>query len=336
MTMKSSFKKIALSLVRKTGSFSLISNLKRRQNKLLILCYHGIALRDEHEWLETLYITRDRFRQRLEMMKSYGANVVPLNEGIERLRTRSLAPRSVVITFDDGFQDFHHHAVPLLRTFQYPCTVYLTTHYCEYRVPVFNLIVNYMLWKSGKVDFDSPAMGIEKVMPARDYRERARIVQAILHWTDARKMTTLEKDQVAREFAARLGIDYDDLARHRLLQIMSPSEVNATARAGVQIELHTHRHRTPRDRDLFEREVRDNRERIHEYTGSEPFHFCYPSGDYAYEFLPWLRELGVKSATTSELALAKQASEPLLLPRFLDATNVSEIEFESWLCGIQG
>ena len=262
--------------------------MRRRQNKLLVLCYHGIALQDEHEWLGQLYITPDRFRQRLEMLKSYGANVVPLNEGIERLRTHSLPPRSVVITFDDGFHDFYHHAVPILQTFQYPCTLYLTTHYCEYRVPVFNLIVAYMLWKSGNVDFDFPEIGIDKTVSVRDYGERAKVVQSIMHRTHTRKMTTLEKDQVARELASHLRIDYDYLLRRRLLQIMSSSEVNAIAKAGVQVELHTHRHRTPRDRDLFEREVRDNRERIREYTGSEPLHFCYPSGDYAYELLPLL------------------------------------------------
>jgi peptidoglycan/xylan/chitin deacetylase (PgdA/CDA1 family) len=336
MTIKKSLKTVTLSLLRKTGSFSVISKLKRRQNKLLILCYHGIALQDEHEWLGQMYITPDRFRHRLEMLKSYGANVVPLNEGIERLRSHSLPPRSVVITFDDGFHDFYRHAVPILRTFGYPCTVYLSTHYCEYRVPVFNLVVNYMLWKSGNVDFDFPAIGIEKSMPVRDYGERTKVVQSIMHWTHTRKMTTLEKDQVAHELASRLRIDYDDLIRCRLLQIMSSSEVSAIARGGVRIELHTHRHRAPRDRDLFVREVRDNRARIREYTGSEALHFCYPSGDYASEFLPWLRDLGVKSATTCELGLATQASDPLLLPRFLDATNVGEIDFESWLCGVRG
>jgi len=336
VTIKRSLKKITLSVLRDAGAFSVIANSKRRQNKLLILCYHGIALRDEHEWLGQLYITPDRFHQRLETLKSYGANVVPLNEGIERLRTHSLPPRSVVITFDDGFHDFHHHAVPILLSFGYPCTLYLTTHYCEYRVPIFNLIVSYMLWKSGHSDFNFPAIGIENPMPVRGYRERARAVQAIMHWTNTRRMTTLAKDQVARELAARLRIDYDDLVRNRLLQIMSSSEVNAIAKSGVQVQLHTHRHRTPRDRDLFEREIRDNRERILEYTGSEPFHFCYPSGDYAYEFLPWLRDLGVRSATTCEPGLAKRASEPLLLPRFLDATSVSDIDFESWLCGVQG
>ena len=41
------------------------------------------------------------------------------------------------------------------------------------------------------------------------------------------------------------------------------------------------------------REIRDNRDRIRDFTGHEAVHFCYPSGDYAPEFLPWLRELGV-------------------------------------------
>jgi peptidoglycan/xylan/chitin deacetylase (PgdA/CDA1 family) len=334
--MSTFLKKSTLSFLRSAGTFPLISNLKRRQDKLLILCYHGISLRDEHKWLGGLYITPDLFRQRLETLKSYGANVVPLDEGIERLRSQSLAPRSVVITFDDGFHDFHRHAVPILRSFGFPCTLYLTTHYCECRFPIFNLIANYLLWKSEKVDFDFPAIGIEEPMPMHGYRERMKVVQKIMRWTDNRRMTTLAKDQVARELAARLQIDYDDLLRSRLLQIMSSSEVNEIAKSDVQVQLHTHRHRTPRDRDLFEREIRDNQERILEYTGCKALNFCYPSGDYAYEFLPWLRNLGIRSATTCESGLARRSSQLLLLPRFLDSTNISELDFQSWLWGVQG
>jgi hypothetical protein len=273
MSIRTSLKNNTLSFLRDAGTFPIISNLKRRQNKLLILCYHGISLRDEHKWLGDLYITPALFRRRLEILKSHGANVVRLDEGIERLRSQSLGPRSVVITFDDGFHDFHHLAVPILRDFGFPCTLYLTTHYCKYRVPIFNLIVNYLLWKSGKVDFDFPAIGIEEPMSVRGYWERTEVMQKIMRFTDNRGMTTLAKDQVAREIAARLRIEYDDLLRSGLLQIMSPSEVNAIAKNDVQVQLHTHRHRTPRDRDLFEREIRDNQERISEYTGSMASNF---------------------------------------------------------------
>src|SRR5438034_2386789 len=182
---------------------------------------------------------------------------------------------------------------------------------------------------------DLSLIGTGKCMPTRNEGERAQVVQAIIHWADSRKMTTSDKNHFASEVAARFHITYAERVRSRLRQIMSPEEVAAAAKAGVQVELHTHRHRTPRDRDLFQREIRDNRARILEYTGRDPVHFCYPSGDYSQEFLPWLRDLNVKSATTCELGLAKQASEPLLLPRLLDAMNVADADFESWLLGVR-
>ncbi|HYR26663.1 MAG TPA: polysaccharide deacetylase family protein, partial [Aquabacterium sp.] len=36
-----------------------------------------------------------------------------------------IAPRSVVLTFDDGYQDFHDHAWPALQEYGFPATVFL-------------------------------------------------------------------------------------------------------------------------------------------------------------------------------------------------------------------
>jgi peptidoglycan/xylan/chitin deacetylase (PgdA/CDA1 family) len=158
-------------------------------------------------------------------------------------------------------------------------------------------------------------------------------VDLLMAWTRSRNLDTPAKDGVARAIASRLGLDYDAILRSRILQILSPDEVASASRAGAAIELHTHRHRTPRDRDLFLREIRDNRTRILEYTGREPRHFCYPSGDYAGMFLPWLRECGVESATTCERGLANSGSDPLLLPRLLDQDDIGDLAFESCLAG---
>jgi peptidoglycan/xylan/chitin deacetylase (PgdA/CDA1 family) len=333
VTLKSYARKTVLSALRGAGVFTRASTSRRRQDQLLILCYHGISLRDEHEWSGDLYVTADHLRRRLEMLQSFDANVIPLGEGIDRLRAHSLPPRSVAITFDDGFYDFHRHALPLLRRFGYPCTVYLTTHYTDHRFPVFNLAVNYMLWKSGLAEVELPEMHLPTLMSLRNRRDRVSVVRAILEKTA--KWTTLKRNRAALELARRLGIDYDELVRGRLLQIMSPEEISEAASSDVQIELHTHRHRTPRDRQLFQGEILDNRARILEMTGHEPTHFCYPSGDCAPEFLPWLKELGVKSATTCRRGLAESSSQVLMLPRILDNANASALDFESWLCGLR-
>jgi hypothetical protein len=82
-------------------------------------------------------------------------------------------------------------------------------------------------------------------------------------------------------------------------------------------------------------EIQDYARRIEEITGHAPRHFCYPSGVTEPEFLPWLREYGILSATTCEQGLASASSDLLMLPRFLDGAGVERIDFESWLSGIR-
>ena len=55
---------------------------------------------------------------------------------------------------------------------------------------------------------------------------------------------------------------------------MNPDEVAKVSREGVDVELHAHRHRRPLDRDLFRREISDNRKAIEQLTGRTPVHFC--------------------------------------------------------------
>jgi Polysaccharide deacetylase len=135
--------------------------------------------------------------------------------------------------------------------------------------------------------------------------------------------------------AGQLKIDYDAVVAKRLLHVLSPDEVKTLAANGVDIQLHTHRHRTPHDRSLFLREIEDNRKSIQAMTNaSSVTHFCYPSGVYDEAFLPWLEEAGVVSATTCDTGFASRQSNPLLLPRLLDVSGLSDIEFEGWLTGV--
>jgi len=165
-----------------------------------------------------------------------------------------------------------------------------------------------------------------------DFREA--VLSEIHSFAREQKLSADEKDAFAASLAAHLDVDYEALLEQRIMHNLTADEVGQLAAGGIDVQLHTHRHRTPLDRQLFLREIEDNRRSIQEMTGKRPAHFCYPSGVYDLKFLPWLKEAGVVSGTTCDLGFASRNSDRLLLPRLLDNASLSSIEFESWLTGI--
>jgi len=325
----------ALGLLRGVGCFELVASSRWRQQRLLILCYHGIALDDEDKWRPRLYMSPLQFEQRLELIERFRCSVLPLGEALKRLKARDLPPRSVAITFDDGTYDFYRQAYPLLRKRGLPVTVYQTTYYSDYKAPVFNLICSYMLWKRrGDQPAAVPELGLKEPLDLRTEASRHRIVRTLIERSERENLTGADKNKIAEQLAAALGIDYAALSASRILQLMNAQEVSEIARDGVDVQLHTHRHRTPEDEALFCREIVDNRSRIEALTGKSATHFCYPSGIYRQQFFDWLKDEHVNSATTCDAGLVSTTDNSYLLPRFVDTTGRTPLEYESWLSGV--
>jgi len=129
-------------------------------------------------------------------------------------------------------------------------------------------------------------------------------------------------------------VDIGSMRKNRVLHLMTPAEMRRVASAGVDLQLHTHRHRLPMNRELFLAEIADNRRFLADIGQPSTDHFCYPSGAYDAAFLPWLTEAGVRAATTCDPGLATRTSQPLLLPRIIDSSSLSDVEFEGWLYGV--
>jgi len=324
-----------LQLLKSGGIFDLVANSRWRQQRLLILCYHGIALNDEHLWRPGLYMEPTVLEQRLETLKRGNYAVLPLGQSLDRLRAGTLPPRSVAITFDDGTFDFYKQAFPRLKSCGFPVTVYQTTYYTDLQRPIFNLITSYMLWKRRAESIaDGREIGLPGPLDLRTEASRHRVVLRLLEIADREGMSGAQRDELSARLAALLGIDYETLVSTRMLQLMNAQELREVASSGVDVQLHTHRHRTPEDETLFRREIQDNRDRILALASTSPRHFCYPSGVYRRMFFPWLAQEQVISATTCDSGLATRDSEMLLIPRFVDTQNKTGTDFESWLSGV--
>ncbi len=326
-------RRASLQVLKNCGVFRVVRDSEWRRQRLLILCYHGTALEDEHCWRPGLYMPLQVFEQRLEAIKRGGYRVLPLAEAVQRLRTRGLPARSVVLTFDDGTYDFYKQVFPLVKKYGFPVTVYQTTYHSDQQIPIFSLVCSYMLWKRrGQVLDVSEELGLQTALDLRTPASRKAVMLKLLARTQ--NLTGMEKNKVAACLAAALEIDYEALMAKRIFHLMNWAQITELSAAGVDFQLHTHRHRTPSDAVLFVREIRENRQRLRELTGREAQHFCYPSGYYQPQFLPWLTAENVLSATTCDISLATVGHDPLLLPRFIDTPGQSQLEYESWLSGL--
>jgi peptidoglycan/xylan/chitin deacetylase (PgdA/CDA1 family) len=325
-------KRLTLNTLQASGVYQLVNHSSWRRRRLLILCYHGISIEDEHEWRPNLFMPRPDFERRMEMLQRGRYNVLPLGEAVSRLYSGTLPERSVAITFDDGNYDFYAQAFPLLREHGYRATVYLHSFYCVNQVPVFRLILSYLLWKErGRVLSTQALTGSELVLDLRTAAGRNRAQSALMKFARREKFSPAEKDQLAASLAEALGIDYAALRARRILQVMGPDEVAEVSAAGMDIQLHRHSHNSPREEARYRKQISTNREVIESIVGQRPVNFCYPSGNHQEEFLPWLALERVQSATTCRTGIADRSSNPLLLPRVVDYSGLSALEFDGWL-----
>jgi peptidoglycan/xylan/chitin deacetylase (PgdA/CDA1 family) len=333
--MRRKLKLATLELIKRAGGFERAANSQWRQKRLLVLCYHGISLEDEHHWRPFLYLEPSLLRQRLETLQALRCNVLPLGEALIRVRSGDLPPRSVALTFDDGTFDFYKLAYPILKHYGFPATVYQTTYYSDRALPVFNLICSYMLWsRRDKQSINVQALGLKETMDISRESGRHRVVRALIDLSENQGLSGEQKNDLARRLAKILLVDYEHLSATRILQLMNARELAEVAANGVDVQLHTHRHRTLNDETLFRREITENRDRIRALTGLEANHFCYPSGIYSPEFFGWLEKEKILSATTCDTGLVKQRFNRYLVPRVVDTSGRSQLEFESWLCGV--
>jgi len=120
-------KKFLFALLRSTRVISVIAWLNRK--RVPILCYHSVTdgaeavQPDPHKQHIPLHL----FLQHLDYLKKKH-NVISLPEFQKARRERRALPDySVVLTFDDGFEDFYKVVAPHLGRRKLPATVFVIT-----------------------------------------------------------------------------------------------------------------------------------------------------------------------------------------------------------------
>lgn len=113
---------------------SLLSRF-REGDQITILMYHRVNDFVEKE----IAVTKRNFRWQMEYLRKKGYQVISLDQAIELAQHQpggctmpsTTCQKYVVLTFDDGYQDFYTTATPILTIYGYPSIVYLVPGYMD-------------------------------------------------------------------------------------------------------------------------------------------------------------------------------------------------------------
>lgn len=90
-----------------------------------VLAYHSINVvsRDPFE------LTIAAFEQQMRFLATKGYHVISLEQALSNMLAGTIHEKTVVITFDDGFEGLGRFAFPILKNFRFPAMVFLPFDY---------------------------------------------------------------------------------------------------------------------------------------------------------------------------------------------------------------
>ncbi|MFB6550078.1 polysaccharide deacetylase family protein [Streptomyces sp. NPDC056405] len=92
-----------------------------------ILMYHAVAA-DPNDATRALSVTPEAFAEQMAAIADRGRTPIGTAELAAAWRSgRPLPKRPVLITFDDGYEGLHRHALPALAKHGFPATLFVTT-----------------------------------------------------------------------------------------------------------------------------------------------------------------------------------------------------------------
>ena len=110
-----------------TGLFELMRRLN--SGKALVLTYHGVLETGSENYVNRNCVSREMFeKQMLWLKRNY--HPVRLSDLVEMLKgKKSLPENAVAVTFDDGFRNNYKVAFPVLKKYEIPATIFITTDF---------------------------------------------------------------------------------------------------------------------------------------------------------------------------------------------------------------
>lgn len=238
------------------------------------------------------------FRRQMALLAEH-FRVYPLQELVCRATAGDVPPRAVAITFDDGYKDNYEVAFPILKEFNVPATIFLTTGVIGSGVALWHDKVFEAFRRTTVSSFESAgASGSLKTI-----QDKQQSLYRFL--TALRTLSPNERDCQVEGLLKVLNVD---LSGGLGALMLTWEEVCLMAKAGIEFGAHTVTHPilSRMEPDDARREICQSRRTIEERLRVPTRLFAYPNGsklDYNDVTKEILRQENFLCAVTTSVGL---------------------------------
>jgi peptidoglycan/xylan/chitin deacetylase (PgdA/CDA1 family) len=290
------------------------------RSRPLILMYHRVARLAHDPW--ELAVTPDRFAEQIEVL-TRERRVVPLRRLTEELAIGGNGKPLAAVTFDDGYSDVLTAALPVLRRFECPATLFVTTGAIGSGESFWwDTLTRALL---GPRELPSR---LEITVAGREHRWRLGagsggsdegvVSRRALHDEMHAVLRPLSVDD--RRGTLKALVEWAGAGTPEPDPILSGEELRTLASDGlVEICAHSVTHPTLPllGREEKRAEILGSRHACEMLLGHPVPAFAYPFGDYDEECVAVVGEAGFAIACTVEPRPVRRGDPPLRLPRVM-------------------
>lgn len=227
--------------------------------------------------------------------------VLQLDEALEKLQQGTLPPYALVITFDDGYRNFFDYALPVLRQYGLPATMFAASDFVLRRIPLW---VDRLEHAVGQMDCSRAER------TALDATLRAKL----------KTFTPLERERELSQIENSCSPLRDFSDGRAVYAPLEPDMLKEMQKYGITIGAHTRTHpilSTLSPEEATD-EIADSARELRQAAGALSAVFAYPNGqrdDYTDKIEDIVRQAGFSWALTTIEGTVRRSDPPYALRR---------------------
>jgi len=247
-----------------------------RAKSLTVLNYHRIDNPDRdgfNTFKPNISARVDDFDNQMKYLSRW-FRVVSMHDVINWLDKRiSLPPYAALITFDDGYLDNYTNAYPILRKYNFPATIFLTTNHIGTDAQFYWDLAAYCFHSTSFTEVQFPN-GASRGWT--NLKERDHVCKS---WVEAMKILS---DSEKRKHVALLTRQLNvSVPKNFFLKLMMNwDQIREMHKNGIDFGGHTMNHpilsHVPIDE--AQQEIEGSKDRIEQELGEPVLSFAYPNG----------------------------------------------------------